>query len=66
MEEIKETTEITGEEAEIVEHALNEEVLRQEKYVPRPAWQRIAAWVGLGIVIVGVIMYYYHIANGGR
>ena len=52
MEEIKETTEITGEEAEIVEHALNEEVLRQEKYVPRPAWQRIAAWVGLGIVIV--------------
>ena len=34
-------------------------------YQPRPAWQRIAAWIGLGIVIVGVILYYYQIARGG-
>lgn len=34
-------------------------------YAPRPVWQRIAAWIGLGIVIVGVILYYYHIARGG-
>lgn len=35
-------------------------------YAPRPAWQRVMAWIGLGIVVVGVILYYYHIARGGR
>ena len=37
----------------------------QEHYVPRPAWQRAAAWVGLAIVIAGVILYYIQIATGG-
>jgi len=34
-------------------------------YQPRPVWQRVLAWIGLGIVILGVILYYYHIARGG-
>lgn len=35
-------------------------------YQPRPTWQRVLAWIGLGIVVLGVILYYYHIASGGR
>ena len=31
-------------------------------YVPRPKWQIIGAWVLLGAVILGVILYYYWIA----
>ena len=34
-------------------------------YQPRPTWQRVLAWIGLGIVVIGVILYYYHIARGG-
>jgi hypothetical protein len=34
-------------------------------YEPRPAWQRVLAWIGVGIVVLGVILYYYHIARGG-
>lgn len=41
------------------------DVTKQEHYVPRPAWQRAAAWVGLAIVIAGVILYYIQIATGG-
>jgi len=39
--------------------------LQPESYRPRPKWQIAAAWVGLAIVIAGVILYYYHIATGG-
>lgn len=41
------------------------EVQETPVYKPRPVWQRIAAWIGFGIVIIGVILYYYHIAWGG-
>ena len=34
-------------------------------YVPRPAWQVWAARVGLVIMIISVILYYWHIASGG-
>lgn len=34
-------------------------------YTPRPKWQIIAAWVGLAIVVAGVALYYFQIANGG-
>ena len=37
----------------------------QEHYVPRPMWQRVAAWIGLAIVVTGVILYYIQIATGG-
>jgi len=34
-------------------------------YVPRPRWQIVLAWVGLGIMLVSVALYYIHIAKGG-
>lgn len=45
---------------------LTDEVEETTPYAPRPAWQRVMAWIGFGIVVVGVILYYYHIARGGR
>ena len=50
------------------EKDLQDTVEEQEAtpYVPRPLWQRVMAWIGLAIVITGVILYYYHIARGGR
>ena len=43
------------------------EVIEDEQpvYTPRPAYQIWAAWVGLVIVIAGVILYYLQIARGG-
>ena len=43
-----------------------EEAQPQERYKPRPAYQVWAARIGLVIVIIGVILYYYQIATGGR
>ena len=37
----------------------------QEHYVPRPKYQIWAARIGLALVILGVILYYWHIASGG-
>jgi len=37
----------------------------QPVYTPRPAYQIWAAWIGLVIVIAGVILYYLQIARGG-
>ena len=46
-----------------------EELLEQEadapRYTPRPKWQIIAAWIGLGVMIVSIALYYWHIASGG-
>ena len=42
-----------------------QEVTEESGYQPRPVWQRVVAWVGLAIVIAGVVLYYIHIANGG-
>ncbi len=36
------------------------------KYHPRPAYQVWAARIGLVIVIVAVLLYYWQIAQGGR
>ena len=51
---------------------MDEQQMNQEQpqeapaYTPRPAWQLWAARIGLVIMIVAVILYYYHIATGGR
>ena len=37
----------------------------QEHYTPRPAWQIAAAWVGIAVMIICIILYYWHIASGG-
>ena len=59
-EEIKQPAEETPEE-ELEEVVL----LEPEHYRPRPAYQVWAARIGLVIVIIAVILYYYHIAKGG-
>ena len=35
-------------EMEEVTEELNSEVLKKDSYVPRPKWQIIAAWIGIG------------------
>ena len=61
MEENK----ITEEMEEVSVEEMNAEVLKKETYVPRPKWQIVAAWIGVGIVAVGFLLYCWHIANGG-
>ena len=61
MEEEKILSEETVEE--IIDSPETEET---PVYVPRPAWQVWAARIGLVIVIIGVILYYWHIASGGK
>lgn len=37
----------------------------QEHYKPRPRWQLAAAWLGVALMVLGVIAYYITIAKGG-
>lgn len=37
----------------------------QEEYTPRPRWQVWAARIGVVIMIICIILYYWHIASGG-
>jgi hypothetical protein len=58
-EEMKQPMEEAGKEAQEVA------LTQTEGYRPRPAYQVWAARFGLVIVIIAVILYYYHIAKGG-
>ena len=58
-EEMKQPMEEAGKEAQEVP------LTPAEGYRPRPAYQVWAARIGLVIVIIAVILYYYHIAKGG-
>ncbi len=40
----------------------NEEA--KEPYVERPRWHRVFAWILAGVMVVGVLLYYYWIARG--
>lgn len=51
--------------AEEIEEAQEILLSEPEGYRPRPAYQVWAARIGLVIVIIAVILYYYHIAKGG-
>ena len=42
-----------------------EQMEEKQGYVPRPAWQVWAARIGLVIMIISIILYYWHIASGG-
>ena len=33
-------------------------------YTPRPWWQIAFAWIALAALIVGIALYYYHLAKG--
>ena len=54
------------ERVELPEEMPEEEIIQApEAYNPRPSWQVWAARIGLIIVIIGIALYYYHIARGG-
>ena len=54
------------ERVELPEEMPEEEIIQApEAYNPRPGWQVWAARIGLAIVIIGIALYYYHIARGG-
>lgn len=40
-------------------------LISEEGYRPRPTYQKVLAWVLLGIVIVGIILWYLEIATAG-
>ena len=44
-----------------------EDILENEPevYKPRPKWQLVCAWIGVIIMILCVVLYYWHIASGG-
>ena len=65
---MEENKEILEEETvvEVEEIQSEAEILQESGYKVRPKWQVVAAWVGLAIVTVGIALYYYHIATGGR
>ena len=42
-----------------------QEVQEQPVYTPRPGWQVWAARIGVGIVLIGFILYCLHIAGIG-
>ena len=42
-----------------------QEVQEQPVYTPRPGWQVWAARIGVGILLIGFILYCLHIAGIG-
>ena len=47
---------------------MDEEQLEKEEqkgYQPRPVWQIVLAWIGIGIMAVSIALYYWQIASGG-
>ena len=47
---------------------MDEEQLEMEEkqsYQPRPVWQVVLAWIGVGIMAVSIALYYWQIATGG-
>jgi len=56
-----------NEQLDPLEQQGSEQESTQEKtgYVPRPLWQRIAAWVGLALFVLVIVLFYIHIMRGG-
>ena len=59
---MEEENKLPAEETEEAQEILLSE---PDSYRPRPAYKVWAARIGLVIVIIAVILYYYHIAKGG-
>ena len=38
-------------------------ISREEEYIPRPRWQVIMARIGVAVVAIGYILYLLQIAN---
>ena len=47
------------------EERVEMEETQQSAYEPRPVWQVWLARIAAAIMILGVILYYWHIASGG-
>ena len=47
------------------QEVLEQEVQEKPVYKPRPGWQVWAARIGVGIVLLGFILYCLHIAGIG-
>ena len=47
------------------ENETPEEENQKPVYHPRPKWQIVCAWIGLGIMAVSIALYYWQIAVGG-
>ena len=47
------------------EERMEMEEAEQSVYQPRPMWQVWLARIAVAIMILGVILYYWHIATGG-
>ena len=52
-------------EQEIQEQDIQQQEAQQPVYQPRPGWQVWAARIGVGIVLIGFILYCLHIAGIG-
>lgn len=48
------------------ENIRDAQILDKESYHPRPKWQIVAAWIGMGIVLLAFCLYCYQIATGGK
>ena len=48
------------------ETEIPEEEAQKPVYQPRPRWQICLAWIGLVIMILSILLYYWQIANGGK
>ena len=53
------------ERIDISAEEIPEEENQQPAYRPRPKWQLVCAWIGVAIMIISVILYYWQIAVGG-
>ena len=42
-----------------------EEIVEETQSYTRPAWQRIGAIIAAIVMLLGFLVYCYHIANGG-
>lgn len=70
--EFEQVEDLTGQAAEAVNDASEEveetegaPLLSDDSYHPRPTWQKVLAWALLGIVIVGIVLWYLEIATAG-
>ncbi len=55
-----------GEVSMMEEERQEQEVQQTQEYKPRPKWQVALAWVGLGVFVAFLVMYYIIIFRGGR
>lgn len=68
MEEERKEFEQAAEAVEATAEAVESEgapLLSDDAYHPRPTWQKVLAWVLLGLVIVGLVLWYLEIATAG-